>query len=85
MYEVQITSSAAKEILHLQRPDQKRIMATINNLGAEPRPHGVTKLSGEKDAYRVRVGQFRIVYTVNDSIRVVRVTRVGHRREVYRK
>lgn len=85
MYEVEIANSAAKEIIRLQRPEQKRVMAAITDLGTDPRPNGVTKLSGEKDAYRVRVGTFRIVYTIDDGIRVVRVTRVGHRKEVYRK
>ena len=56
----------------------------IENLAADPRPHGVRHLTGV-DAYRVRVGDYRIVYEVHDTVRVVSVTNVGHRRSIYRE
>lgn len=84
-YHVEIETSAAKQIQRLQRPDQRRVMAAILALADEPRPNGCVKLSGTDSAYRVRVGVFRVVYVVDDGIQVVNVTRVGHRREVYRR
>ncbi len=61
-----------------------RTMARIDGLSDEPRPSGCTKLTGYKNSCRVRAGDYRIVYTIDDTIRVVSVTRVAHRREVYR-
>jgi len=83
-YEVQIENSAAKAIQRLQVHDQVRVLKAIAALSVEPRPNGCTKLSGFGAAYRVRVGNYRFVYLVDDSVRVVTVTRVGHRREIYR-
>ncbi len=83
-YEVEIENSAAKAVQRLQRHDQIRVVSVMADLAAEPRPTGCAKLSGTQSAYRVRVGNYRIVYTVDDAERVVTVTRVGHRREVYR-
>ncbi len=83
-YEVEIENSAAKAVQRLQRHDQIRVVAAMADLAAEPRPHGCTKLLGTESSYRVRVGNYRIVYTIDDGIRVVTVTRVGHRKEIYR-
>lgn len=60
-------------------------MGAIHGLAADPRPHSCVKLSGSEDAYRVRVGVFRIVYMVDDGLRIVTVTRVGHRQEVHKR
>lgn len=84
-YEVRVETSAAKQIQKLQRTEQKRIMAAVLALGDEPRPNGCTKLSGTDDAYRVRVGTFRIVYVIDDGLHIVSVTRVAHRKEVYKR
>jgi mRNA interferase RelE/StbE len=83
-YEVQVENSAAKAIQRLQVHDQVRVLKAVAALSFEPRPNGCTKLSGFDAAYRVRVGNYRIVYIVDDSVRVITVTRVGHRRDVYR-
>ncbi|MDZ7886556.1 MAG: type II toxin-antitoxin system RelE/ParE family toxin [Mycobacterium sp.] len=83
-YSIEIETSAAKQIARLQRGEQVRVAKAIKELAADPRPSGCTKLSGTTSSYRVRVGNYRIVYMVEDAIRVVTVTRVGHRREVYR-
>jgi mRNA interferase RelE/StbE len=61
-----------------------RIHAVIDGLATEPRPVGVVKLAGRAD-YRVRVGEYRVVYAVDDAERLVIVARIGHRREVYRR
>ena len=67
-----------------QKKDRQRIVASIQSLARDPRPAGCQKLSGEPDRYRLRVGRYRIVYSVGDSELVVVVVRVGHRKDVYR-
>ncbi len=82
-YSIEIETSAAKQIARLQRGEQVRVAKAIKALAVDPRPSGCKKLSGTTSSYRVRVGNYRIVYVVEDAIRVVTVTRVAHRREVY--
>jgi mRNA interferase RelE/StbE len=82
-YEVEIENSAAKVLQRLQRHDLVRVSAAIVALGDDPRPHGCVKLSGFDSTYRIRVGDYRIVYLIADGVHVVTVTRIGHRREVY--
>ena len=83
-YEVEVENSAARVVQRLQRHDQICAVQAMADLATEPRPDGCTKLSGMESAYRIRVGNYRIVYAVDDAERLVTVTRVGHRREVYR-
>jgi len=61
-----------------------RISVAIDELRTQPRPHNSKKLSGSHDQWRVRVGDYRILYEINDKAREVRVFAVGHRREIYR-
>jgi mRNA interferase RelE/StbE len=83
-YRIEIKRSAAKEIRAIGRKkDRQRVVARIAALADDPRPLGCTKLSGE-EAYRVRQGSYRIVYTIADEVLVVEVLKVGHRRDVYR-
>ena len=83
-YELFIKPSAAKELEAVGRKsDRTRIVAKIYTLKAEPRPQGCEKLTGQ-DRYRVRQGQFRILYMVDDHECVVTVVKIGHRRDVYR-
>ncbi|AZG48851.1 type II toxin-antitoxin system RelE family toxin [Gordonia insulae] len=84
-YELRITSSAAKSLMKLPRVEQKRIRTAVDALPADPRPHGVTKLSGTTDSYRIRVGNYRIVYTIDDGELIIVVVRIGHRKEVYNR
>lgn len=84
LYEVRIARRAAKAIARLERKDQQRIRAAIDLLASEPRPPGCVALAGEESAYRVRVGDYRIIYEVLDGRLVIQVVRVGHRRDVYR-
>jgi mRNA interferase RelE/StbE len=84
-YHVEVETSAVKQIKRLQRHEQQRVMAEILALANNPRRAGCMKMSGSVDAYRIRVGVFRVVYVVDDSVGVVTVTRVGHRKEVYRR
>jgi mRNA interferase RelE/StbE len=83
-YSIEIETSAAKALAHIAQPFQTRIATAIAALAINPRPHGCTKLSGRKDAFRIRIGNYRVVYTVNDLVRIVRVEKIAHRREVYR-
>jgi mRNA interferase RelE/StbE len=64
--------------------DLHRILATIDSLSEEPRPSGVEKLSGQ-EKYRVRQGNYRIIYEINDKEVIVVVVKVGHRKNVYRR
>ena len=84
-YKILIKPSAGKEIEAIAaKKDRQRIVARILALANEPRPVGCDKLAGAEGRYRVRQGQFRIVYAVVDASRTVEVVKVGHRREVYR-
>lgn len=83
-YKVDIARRAVKALARLPRRDQQRIRAAIDLLADEPRPPGCVALKGEARAYRVRVGDYRIVYEVYDDRLVVLVIRVGHRRDIYR-
>ena len=85
-YRLLIKPSAAKEIDAIgSKRDRRRIIARIAALSGEPRPLGCEKLAGSESRYRVRQGNYRVVYAVDDAARVVEVIKVGHRREVYRK
>lgn len=83
-YEVQILPKAARQIKALPIDVRQDISLTIQSLANDPRPIGVKKLSGEKDIYRVRAGNYRVLYRIVDKVLVVVVVSVGHRREVYR-
>ncbi len=83
-YHVEVARRAVKSIAKLPRAEQQRVRAAIDLLADEPRPPGCTKLAGEDSVYRVRVGDYRILYEVIDARLVVHVVRVGHRRDVYR-
>ncbi len=83
-YAVEVARRAVKSIAQLPRSDQQRVRAAIDLLAEEPRPPGCTKLAGEDSVYRVRIGDYRILYEVIDARLIVQVVRVGHRRDVYR-
>ena len=84
-YRLLIKPAAAKEIEALgQKKDRQRIVNRIAALASEPRPTGCEKIAGAEGRYRIRQGQFRIVYAVDDPTHTVEVVKVGHRREVYR-
>jgi len=82
-YKLLIKPSAAKELDRIPRKDLERIVQRIQGLCEEPRGPGSQKLSGQ-DKYRVRQGDYRIVYTINDDDKVVLIVKVGQRSDVYR-
>ena len=61
-----------------------RLIEKINSLASLPRPSGSEKLAGRKNLYRIRQGSYRLIYSVNDQLRVVDIVKIGHRRGVYR-
>lgn len=83
-YKVELETRARREFLSLPADMQERISDAINDLQTNPRPPGAKRLVG-KEGYRVRKGDYRILYIVDDKARLVRVYRVAHRREVYRR
>lgn len=82
-YEVLLETRAAREYQNLPTQMQERIGEVIEDVQKNPRPPGAKPLVG-KNGYRVRKGNFRILYTVDDESHVVRIYRIGHRRDVYR-
>lgn len=84
MYRVEFTSAAARQLRKLPREPRLRIQARVRELGSEPRPPGAVKLVGEATAWRVRIGDDRVIYDVLDDVLVVTVLAVRHRREIYR-
>ncbi len=82
-YRVEFTTAAAKELRRLDPGIRRRILSGIAELEQDP-PAGCKKLVGESTAWRIRVGDYRILYEVVDNILVVTVVRVAHRREVYK-
>jgi mRNA interferase RelE/StbE len=82
-YQVLIKRSAEKELDGLGARMRTRVIARIRTLETNPRPRGVQKLQGE-EAYRLRVGDYRVLFTIDDSARVLTIYAIGHRRDVYR-
>lgn len=83
-YEVRVARRAARSLASLERREQQRIRAALDLLADNPRPPNCVAMQGEDSVYRVRVGDYRIVYEVQDSVLIVHVVRIGHRREIYR-
>ncbi len=84
MYQVVVERSAEKDLKRLSPETRSRVATALRALATNPRPTGSRKLVGTKHDWRVRVGDYRIIYEIADVIRVVRVQRIRHRREVYR-
>lgn len=84
MYRVEFTSAAACKVRKLDRPVRARLLNAIESLATSPRPDEVKKLASTENAWRIRVGDYRIIYSIEDDVLVVTVVRVAHRREVYR-
>lgn len=82
-YSIKITRSAQKDLAKLPIKDYKKAIREINCLSENPRPKGCKKLSG-RDGWRIRIGDFRVIYNIIDSELIVLVIDVGHRREIYR-
>jgi mRNA interferase RelE/StbE len=84
MYQVVVERSAEKDLKRLAPNVRPRVIAVVSALAKNPRPAGSRKLTGTKHDWRIRVGDYRIIYEIADEIRVLRINRIRHRREVYR-
>ncbi|WP_448060817.1 type II toxin-antitoxin system RelE family toxin [Cellulomonas hominis] len=82
-YAILFTTAASRQIRKLPRPARDRLLTTVGTLADDPRPPGARKLVGEENAWRVRVGDYRVLYEIADQLLTVTVVRAGHRREVY--
>ena len=83
-YKIIFTHSARKSFDALPIPDQDKLEKKIDKLSQNPRPDGVKKLSGTEGLYRIRSGDYRVIYQIQDKMLLVLVVKVGHRRDVYR-
>lgn len=80
-----VKKSAVKAITKLPKSTSNRLIPAIKKLAEEPRPAGVKKLQGEDDLWRIRIGDYRVVYSIEDVIRIVDIVQVAHRKDIYRK
>jgi mRNA interferase RelE/StbE len=83
-YRVEVSATAEKQLKKLSRDDRIRVLRAIQNLAETPRPPGCRKLQGYDDVYRIRIGKYRVLYSVDGRRIIVTVLKVAHRRDVYR-
>jgi mRNA interferase RelE/StbE len=83
-YRVDVAAAVAKQVRAIDAPARRRLLGAIAQLRNDPRPHGVKKLSGADNAWRIRIGDYRVIYEIHDAELLVVVFRAAHRREVYR-
>ncbi|HXG84630.1 MAG TPA: type II toxin-antitoxin system RelE/ParE family toxin [Pyrinomonadaceae bacterium] len=84
VYTVEITGAARRQLKKINRADKRKILDKIETLGKNPRPHGYKPLTDTDNMFRVRVGDYRIIYEIRNKILLVIVLRVANRRESYR-
>ncbi len=84
VYRITISTVAQKQFLKLPLAEQDRVETKVQALATTPRPNGVTKLKGSRNEYRIRVGDYRIRYEIDDSQTTIKVVRCLHRKDVYR-
>lgn len=84
-YTVEFTASADKALRRLPTATQRRIVVAAESLADDPRPAGCVKLADDDNAWRLRVGDYRVVYEVHDKRVLVLVVRIGHRKDIYKK
>ena len=84
MYEVLLERAAERDLKRLSAADFRRIIRHLKALSETPRPSGCRKISGSKNDWRIRIGDYRVIYEIDATAKAVWVMRVRHRREVYR-
>lgn len=84
-YRIDLSPAASRQLRKLDPSARRRVQAAIELLATEPRPSGAKKLVGGAGEWRVRTGDYRIVYEINDGVLVILVLAVGHRREIYQR
>lgn len=83
-YEIEISRTAEKQLKKLPPADQRRVARAMLKLADEPFPRGSRKLSGYEDVFRIRVGRYRILYSISERSLIIIVLKIGHRKEIYR-
>ena len=83
-YKIEWKNSAYKELQKLPRPMIPKVVAAVSDLSNDPRPQGAKKLAGSEYSYRIRIGDYRVVYEIFDNKLVIEIVRVRHRKDVYR-
>jgi mRNA interferase RelE/StbE len=83
-YQIQFSKGATKQLKKLPADVKERIDTKIQDLAIEPRPDGVKKLQGDDTSYRIRVGDYRIIYEIEDDVLLITVIKVGHRNQAYK-
>jgi mRNA interferase RelE/StbE len=83
-YEIEISRTAEKQLKKLPPADQRRVARAMLALADDPFPRGSRKLSGYEDIFRVRIGRYRIVYSVSEKRLIIIVLKIGHRKDIYR-
>ena len=83
-YGIEISRTAEKQLRKLPRDDQQRVVNSILALAEAPRPRGSRKLSGYDDVFRIRVGSYRVLYSISGQTLVIIILKIGHRRDIYR-
>ena len=84
-YAIAISKSVQKQIDNLPNDVIERVIEKIQNLALEPRPGGIVKLKGSDNEYRIRIGDYRVRYEINDESQLVQILQCKHRKDVYRK
>ena len=85
VYRITLTPTAGRELRKLDPTARRRIQALVGLLADDPRPPSATRLVGGAGEWRVRTGEYRVLYEIEDDVLLVLVIRIGHRREVYRR
>lgn len=84
-YRIEVAPAALRQLRKLDRVAQRRVQAAIELLATEPRPRGAKKLVGGGGEWRVRTGGYRVVYEIHDSVLLILVVTIGHRRDIYER
>jgi mRNA interferase RelE/StbE len=83
-YKIEWKRSALKELEKLPRPMISKVVSAVDNLSSNPFPQGVRKLMGSESSYRIRLGDYRVLYSVIEKRLIIEIIRVGHRKDVYK-
>lgn len=83
-YTILYKRSASEELLQLPANIAHKVKAAINNLSENPRPQGCKKLKGSFNEYRIRLGNYRVIYTISKTVLIVTIIKIAHRKDVYR-
>jgi len=84
MFQLVYKTSAVKELNTISDPVNTQIRTAILNLSGNPRPFGYRKIIGDECLWRIRVGDYRVVYEIHDSLKLIRIIRIRHRKDAYR-